>query len=470
MLVDKKINLGLDLRGGISLLMEADMPHYMNEHMTNISEELRKIVNDNKSVEKMNIDKKTHSVTMKLNKPISEQMKQDLRKYNANYTVTYEENDVTLKYTDEFLESLADNVIGQSIENIRKRIDDLGTKEVAIQRQGQSRILVQVPGLSDPSEIKSVLGKTAKLSFHLVDNRTVALTKINRATTQILYTQQNIPMPIFKKSIISGDMLTGAKAGLNHNGTPAVFFEFDSVGTKRFAQVTKENTGKLFAIVLDNKILTAPAIREPITGGSGEITGGFTIETANELAILLRAGALPTQLNIMEERVIGPTLGQKSIELGKNAAAVAMVLVVAFMILIYRLYGLFASIALAANMLFIMAIMSLLQVTLTLPGIAGLILTVGMAVDANVLIFERIKEEKAAGKSLLKSIEQGFQHAVATIMDSNITTLIGALVMFVVGSGSIKGFAITLSIGIICSMFSAIFITKVLILTTVKKS
>ena len=463
---DNKINLGLDLRGGVSLLLQIDFESYINEHVDNFSDEISKILREDKiQYSKLTVSPKQYLVSVRFNNEIDNKLVSNLRKIGKNYSVRKVDSSmVNIYYTDDYIRDIKDKVIKESINNIRRRIDALGTKEITIQMQGDSRILVQVPGVNNPDEIKSILGKTAILTFQLLDHQATDLNNINRLTTQILYDSEGAAFPVLRKIIISGDMLSDASAGFNSKGLPGVFFKFNTLGTKKFAQTTKENTGKLFAIILDDTVLTAPVIREPILGGQGEITGSFTIESANELSILLRAGALPAPLNIIEERTVGPTLGEDSIKSGKIASIISLCLVILFMIMSYTLLGIYASLALTINMLFIFAIMSILQITFTLPGIAGIVLTIGMAVDANVLIFERIKEELNVPKiSTFKAVEKGFHQAIATILDSNITTLIGAVILFIIGSGPICGFAITLSVGLICSMFSSIVITKLLI-------
>ncbi len=464
LLPNRTINLGLDLRGGVSLLLQVDFNEYIKDSVEHFADDVSRILRDEKiAYKKMNVSPYEKKVTVNLAEDTAVENIEYLKKLGNNYAVDVESNDIVIAYKESYIKELKSKVINESISNIRSRIDQLGTREITIQEQGDSRILLQVPGADNPSEIKSILGRTAKLAFHLVDYTVEDLSEINRLTTKVYKDSNGTAYPILRKIIIGGESLSDASAGFNSSGIPAVFFKFNTFGTKKFAQVTKENINKMFAVVLDDMVLTAPVIREPILGGQGEITGDFTIESANELSVLLRAGALPAPIKVIEERTVGPTLGQDAINSGSYASMISLLLVIVFMFISYYLFGIFASVALLLNMVFIFALMSIMEITLTLPGIAGLILTIGMAVDANVLIFERIREEQKRSKLIFKAIESGFSQAMSTILDSNITTLIGSVILFIIGSGPIKGFAVTLSMGIICSMFSAIVITKLLI-------
>jgi preprotein translocase subunit SecD len=360
--------------------------------------------------------------------------------------------------------------VEQSVQIVEKRVNELGTVEPSIQRQGVDRILVQVPGLQDPSRLKELLGKTAKLTFRLVDQNTPidqALQGNVPPDSELLKgtkAENNQPYVIEKRVVVSGEDLTDAQPGFDQrNGEPIVSFKFNNNGARRFAQITQENVGKPFAIVLDNEVISAPVIREPILGGSGQISGNFTVQAANDLAILLRAGALPAPLQIIEERTVGPGLGQDSIEKGKMSSYVGAAMVIIFMFLTYGLFGLFANIAVAINVAMIFGVLSLLNATLTLPGIAGIVLTVGIAVDSNVLIYERIREEVRGGRSPIMAIDAGFARALATILDSNITTFIAAAVLFFIGTGPVRGFAVTLGIGIVTTVFTAYTLTRLIV-------
>jgi preprotein translocase subunit SecD len=378
-------------------------------------------------------------------------------------------NTITLTPTSAGIQSRTIQAVGQSIEIIRKRIDQLGTTEPSIQRQGADRIQVQVPGLQDPSRLKALLGQTAQLTFRLVDP-TMSPQQAQQtrppAGSEVLMSQDDPPTPylIEQRVLVAGQDLVDAQPGFDQNTRePIVTFRFNTNGARRFAEATQQNVGRPFAIVLDNRVISAPVIREPITGGSGQISGNFTVQQANDLAILLRAGALPVPLQVVEERTVGPGLGADSIAAGMLASYVGAALVAAFMIATYGLFGVIAVIAVAVNVGMILGLLAMLGATLTLPGIAGIVLTVGIAVDSNVLIYERIREEARAGRSAISAIDHGFTRALATILDSNITTFIAAAVLFYIGSGPVRGFAITFGIGIITTVFTAFTLTRLLV-------
>jgi preprotein translocase subunit SecD len=359
--------------------------------------------------------------------------------------------------------------IEQSIQIVERRVNELGTVEPVIQRQGNDRILVQVPGLQDPTHLKELLGKTAKMEFRMVDT-SVPPDQAQRGglppDSELLMSQSSpkVPYVVKKQVLVSGAELNDAQTGFDQRtNEPIVSFRFNSTGARKFAQATQENVGLPFAIVLDNEVISAPVIREPITGGQGQISGSFTVQSANDLAILMRAGALPAPLTVVEERTVGPGLGQDSIEKGELAAYVGSIMVIVFMLLTYRLFGVFANIAVAINVAMIFGLLSLLNATLTLPGIAGIVLTVGIAVDSNVLIYERIREELRGGRNAISAIDAGFKRALATILDSNITTFIAAAVLFYIGTGPVRGFAVTLGIGIITTVFTAFTLTRLIV-------
>jgi preprotein translocase subunit SecD len=359
--------------------------------------------------------------------------------------------------------------VDQSIQIVERRVNELGTVEPLIQREGADRILVQVPGLQDPTRLKELLGKTAKLDFRMVDTTVPPDQAVQGRVppdSEVLMnsTSPKTPYVIKKQVLVSGADLTDAQPGFDQrSGEPIVSFRFNTAGSRKFAQATSENVGQPFAIVLDNEVISAPVIREPITGGSGQISGSFTVQQANDLAILLRAGALPAPLTIIEERTVGPGLGQDSIEKGELAAYVGSIMVIVFMLLTYRLFGVFANVAVAINVAMIFGLLSLLNATLTLPGIAGIVLTVGIAVDSNVLIYERIREELRGGRTAISAIDAGFKRALSTILDSNITTFIAAAVLFYIGTGPVRGFAVTLGIGIITTVFTAFTLTRLIV-------
>jgi preprotein translocase subunit SecD len=365
-------------------------------------------------------------------------------------------------------------VIEQSIQIVERRVNELGTVEPLIQRQGADRILVQVPGLQDPQRLIDIIGQTAQMDFRMVDSTVPpdqAVAGRVPPDSEVLPSAEpgRGPYVIKKQVLVSGGDLTDAQPGFDQRSNePIVSFKFNTSGSRKFAQATSENVGQPFAIVLDGKVISAPVIREPITGGSGQISGSFTVQAANDLAILLRAGALPAKLTVIEQRTVGPGLGQDSIEKGELAAYVGSILVIVFMLLTYRLFGVFANIAVAINVAMIFGVLSLLNATLTLPGIAGIVLTVGIAVDSNVLIYERIREELRGGRNAISAIDAGFKRALSTILDSNITTFIAAAVLFYIGTGPVRGFAVTLGIGIITTVFTAFTLTRLIVATWVR--
>ena len=377
----------------------------------------------------------------------------------------------TLHMTDAFKTLTRKQVMDQSIEVVRRRVDALGTREPSIQPSGDDRILVQVPGLQDPTQLKTMLGKTAKLSFQLVDEQANPMAEVAPIGDEILPkmndTNKNAPPEkgvVQRRVMVSGDRLVDASQGFDpQTGAPVVNFRLDSVGARQFGDVTKEHVGHRFAIVLDKQVITDPNILNVILGGSGFITGNFTAKGANDMAILLRAGALPAPLKPLEERTVGAELGADSIPAGRYSAIAGLAMVALFMVLRYGLFGLFADIALTLNVVLLLAVLTAFGATLTLPGIAGIVLTMGMAVDANVLIYERIREEQRNGRTMLASIDTGFRRAMATIIDANMTHLIASLILFELGSGPVQGFAVTLGVGIITSFFTAVMVTRLIV-------
>jgi preprotein translocase subunit SecD len=383
---------------------------------------------------------------------------------------------VTLARTPQSVQTQRDAAIRQSIEIIRRRVDETGTREPTIQQQGQDRILVQLPGLRDPERVKRLIGTTAKLTFRMVDtDASPGDAQRGRVPPgdDLLPEEGRAGQPggqilVRKRVMVSGETLIDAQPSFQ-DAQPVVSFRFDSIGARRFGEATTENVGKPFAIVLDNKVISAPVIREPITGGRGIISGNFTTQTASDLALLLRAGALPAPLTVIEERSVGPDLGADSIRAGSIASLLGFVMVAVFMVLVYGRYGFIADIALVVNLIMIVACMSLLQATLTLPGIAGIVLTMGMSVDANVLIFERIREEQRNGRSVIAAVDTGFARAMTTIVDSNLTTLIATFLLYLFGTGPVRGFAVTLTVGIITSMFTAVMLTRLLMVLWMRR-
>ena len=462
-----KINLGLDLQGGSYLLLEVKTEVLFKEELDNISDSIRVIARNlqtNISKIKSENDKIQIRFTKKEN---IEKIRKEFLKNYRNVSAVIDNNSIKIIINDMFKKSIQESAIKQSLEIVRKRIDESGTKEPLIQRSGKNRILLQLPGVKDPERIKELLGTTAKLTFHMVDDEDNTSLKANIAPFGKMivadFYDNKIKYLVEKKARVGGEYLLDAKASFDPQEGNAVSFRFDTTGAQKFGKATTENVGKRFAVILDGVVITAPVINSAITGGSGIITGNFTSQEATDLAVLLRAGALPAPLEIVEERSVGPGLGADSIAAGKLAAIIGMLCVCFFMILIYGTFGLLANISLIANLFIIVSLLGMIGATLTLPGIAGIVLTIGMAVDANVLIFERIKEEFNKNTKTLKAVKNGFDKALSTILDANITTLIAALLLFVFGSGPIKGFSITLSLGILASMFTAILFTNFLI-------
>jgi len=481
----KQVNLGLDLRGGSHLLIEVESSVLVGERIEDLFNDLRSEFRTN-NITINNIDIVNDEIVIEAYKStnisdltnIINELSQDVSSQFANIKTqeeidisNLEDNQFKLKLSDVAIESLRKRAVDQSIEILRRRIDELGTKEPTIQRQGKSRIIIQVPGLDDPNRLKELLGTTAKLTFHLMDPRS-NIDNVSRSSI-ILYSRENKDLPyiVEKRSIISGENLIDAQPGFDpQTNQPIVNFRFDSQGARKFGKVTSDNVGKPFAIVLDNEVISAPIINEPILGGSGMISGGFSVTEANDLAILLRSGALPAPLIILEERTVGPGLGADSVKAGQIASILGLLFVMIYMFVSYGRFGLYSNFSLITNLILILAILSTLQATLTLPGIAGIILTIGMAVDANVLIFERIREELANGKSVINSIDNGYKKALTTILDANITTFIAAIILFQLGSGPIKGFSVTLAIGIVTSVFTAFTLTRFIVARWIRKS
>jgi len=464
---DNKINLGLDLQGGSYLLLEVQTEVLMQEELNNISDSIQLIARGLQT-NIINIISEEDEIQLRFsNNDKLEEIREKFKNNYRNVNVTIKNNTMKIAINEIFKKNIKESAIKQSLEIVRKRIDESGTKEPLIQRSGKKRILLQLPGIKDPERIKELLGTTAKLTFHMVDDEDTISLKANRAPFGKIivadFYNPEIKYLVEKKSRVGGENLVDAKASFDPQEGHAVSFRFDTTGAQKFGKATSENVGKRFAVILDGVVITAPVINTAITGGSGIITGNFTSQEAADLSVLLRAGALPAPLSIIEERSVGPGLGADSIASGKIAAIIGMICVCIFMILIYGVFGLLANLSLIANLFIIVSLLGTIGATLTLPGIAGIVLTIGMAVDANVLVFERIKEEANKKTSALEAVKNGFDKALSTILDANITTLIAALLLFVFGSGPIKGFSITLSLGVLASMFTAIMFTNFLI-------
>ncbi len=468
-LPQKTVNLGLDLRGGSHLLLQIDLKSYLKQHFETLKDDVRIALRKEK-IGYRRLIARDDAVGFTIRpETLSEgpNISEIIANIDSDLTVEeISENEFSVSYTPNALIEKRLQLLEQSVEIITRRIDETGTKEPIIQRQGDDRVLVQVPGMENPEQLKAMLGKTAKMTFHLV-NESVTPEQLAQGIvppgTTILNsdnpTNYQKRYPVYSRVALSGELLVGAAVTYSQ-GQPVVDFTFNTLGARKFGDITENNVDKRFAVVLDGKVITAPVIRSAILGGKGIIEGSFTVESANELAILLRAGALPAPMKIIEERSVGPSLGADSVAAGEKAVLIAVVAIMIFMLLYYGLFGIFSNIALLMNLIIILGTLSLMQATLTLPGIAGIALTMGMAVDANTLIFERMREELATGKSLISSIDLGFKNAFGTIFDSNLTTLLAACLLFYFGSGTVKGFAVTLSIGIISSMFTAILLTR----------
>jgi preprotein translocase subunit SecD len=475
----RHVVLGLDLQGGSSLLLEVDTAAVRKERLQGVADDVLRVLRQNRiaftgraihgnSVEvRITREGDVDNALTKLR-----ELSQPLTGFvgasgQRSLDIAESGGLITLTPSDPALTERIRQAVDQSIQIIERRVNELGLVEPTIQREGADRILVQVPGLQDPSRLKEILGKTAKLDFRMVDQTMTAeqaMATHPPAESEILDGEGGQKYLIEKRVLVSGADLVDAQPGFDQRSSePIVSFRFNTSGARKFAEATQQNVGKPFAIVLDNKVISAPVIREPILGGSGQISGNFNVQQANDLAILLRAGALPAPLTVIEERTVGPGLGQDSINAGEHAAYAGAALVIIFMLVTYGLFGLFANIAVAVNVAMIFGLLSLLSATLTLPGIAGIVLTVGIAVDSNVLIYERIREEVRAGRTAISAIDAGFSRALATILDSNITTFIAAAVLFYIGTGPVRGFAVTLGIGILTSLFTAFTLTRLIV-------
>ncbi|MCL2384651.1 MAG: protein translocase subunit SecD [Alphaproteobacteria bacterium] len=467
--------LGLDLQGGSHVLLEVDSNSVIKSLVDNLRDGVRRTLREEKVSITGGIGVLPRGVQLRISDPaerarVMPKLRQLAASFNGGITGTVgapafdvtesESGLVQFTVTQLGVESRVRRAVEQSIEVLRRRVDALGTTEPNIQREGDDRVLVEVPGLQDTSKLKEILGTTAKLEFRLV-----ADPGADPADVEWLdQVDQPNKLPVEKRVMVQGEDLTDAQPGFDsRTQEPIVNFRFNIRGGQKFGEVTSENVGKLFAIILDGKVISAPRILSPITGGSGEISGRFTVEAANNLAILLRAGALPAKLTIVEERTVGPGLGQDSIDAGKRAAFVGAALVAFYMLITYGIFGVFANIALAVHISFVFAALVLLGATLTLPGIAGIVLTIGMAVDSNVLIYERIREEAHLGRSIIAALDAGFKRAFATIVDSNVTMFVAAAILYFLGSGPVRGFAVSMGLGILTSIITAVTMTRMMI-------
>ncbi len=473
------VNLGLDLRGGAHLLAEVQVADVYKDRIDLLWPEVRDALRVERDTVGAVRRQPSEDGVLKVRIANPAGMQRALEVVRGLATpvttltgvgqsdieVTAEGEDIVVQLSEAERAATDTRTIQQSLEIIRRRVDEVGTREPTIQRQGADRILIQVPGIGSAAELKALIGTTARLTFNPVVGRTTDPDTVPGPRNILLPSsdEEGIFYVIEQQGVVSGEELVDAQPAFDQNGRPAVNFRFNPTGARAFGDYTAANIGQPFAIVLDDEVISAPTIQSAIPGGSGIITGSFTVEESTDLAVLLRAGALPAGLTFLEERTVGPELGQDSIDAGRVAALVGMVAVVAFMVASYGLFGVFATVALGINIALIFGALSIIGGTLTLPGIAGIVLTIGMAVDANVLVFERIREELKVQKSPARAIEIGYERALSAIIDANITTFITATVLFMVGAGPVRGFAVTLGIGIITSVFTAIFVTRSII-------
>ncbi|MBL61725.1 MAG: protein translocase subunit SecD [Candidatus Pelagibacter sp.] len=474
-LPNKKIVLGLDLQGGSYLLLEVDTIPLFKEKIETKSFIIRKKIRS----ERMNIKNykiENLKIMFDLDPANTEKFKKIINQSEINPRVNelenelvykIEKNSIQIEFSDFYLKRIKKNAMEQSLEIIRSRIDELGTREPTIIAQGEERILIELPGIKNPKKIKDIIGTTAKLTFKFLANNDANLNSFEKLKSKNNLEDYNIE----KKLVLSGEHLTDAQPGFdNLNNTSVVNFKLDSFGSKKFAYATKNNIGRRLAIIIDNKVVSAPVIRDAITTGSGQISGSFSVEEANNLAIVLRSGALPAPMSIIEERTVGPDLGQESIDKGVISLIIGFFLVIIYILYNYRIFGLFANVSLLINLILLISILTILEATLTLPGIAGIILTVGMAVDANVLIYERIKEELMIEKNLIIAFDNGYKRVLTTLLDANITTIIASIVLYFIGSGPIKGFAVTLTVGIITSLFTTFVLGRLFVSLYIKSN
>ncbi len=468
------VNLGLDLQGGSHLVLEVDTEAVFKRAYENLEDEVRQTLRAEKERYRDLTTYDGQVMFTLLNPKNSVSFAKALQDYSRLDIVDKGNGHFSVSLTDSAITELQRHVLAQTVEVLRARVDEFGVSEPLIQQQGYKRVIVELPGIDDVARAKAIIGRTAQLTFHLVDDSLDPYTLRRVPANRLRLFEVNIntftgeetrtPIIVKKRPSLTGELLTKAGAGFDQMGQPSVDISFNSKGTKKFGKLSVENTGKRFAIVLDGEVYSAPVFREAILGGRAQITGNFGVQESQDLATILNAGALPAPVKVVEERTVGPSLGADSVYAGQLAIFVGFIAVLIFMVIFYGLFGMAANIALISNVFILVGIMSAVGFTLTLPGMAGIVLTIGMAVDANVLIFERIREEIANGKKPYSAVLGGFDSAFVTILDANLTTLIASIVLFAMGSGPIKGFALTLSIGVMASMFTAILLTKWIIL------
>jgi preprotein translocase subunit SecD len=468
----KPIPLGLDLKGGAQLLLEVDTSVMLKEKNIQLYDEVRSaLIDRDKGVIRFSDLRNTDdgvSLNVRDDGMVSKAKGRLRSVLGNNVDISSNGKNLIVAYTAKAREEMISDAMSRSIEIVRRRIDALGTKEPSIQSQGGKYILVQLPGVNNPEHIKELIGQTAKMTFHLVNenitSEQLASGHAPSGTDFLPYMENPAQMvPVYSHVEVSGDSLKNSEASFDQNNMPVVTTEFDSAGARRFAKLTTEHVNERFAIVLDGKVLSAPNIREPIPGGRGQISGGFTLQEAKDLAVLLRSGALPAPLKVIEERSVGAGLGADTIASGKIGSAVGVIFVLVFMLLLYGFFGFVADIVLIVNLMMIIGISALFGATLTLPGIAGIVLTLGMAVDANILPFERIRDEVRAGAPTLRAVDYGFTRSTKTVLDGELTNLICALILFQFGAGPIRGFAVTLSIGVMTTLFTCLLLSRLII-------
>jgi len=466
------IPLGLDLKGGAQLLLEVDTDTMFQEKSAQLHDEVRSaLIDRNKGVIRFsNLHNSDGIVSLTVREESDVSAAKGRLKSVLGTTVDIKSsgNTIELKYSDKQKQEMINDALSRSIEIVRRRIDALGTKEPSIQSQGGKYILVQLPGVDNPEHIKELIGQTAKMTFHLVNESVtpeqMASGRAPAGTEFLPYMDMGgQPIPVYSRVEVSGESLKDSQADFDQNNMPVVTTAFDATGARKFAKLTTEHVNERFAIVLDGKVLSAPTIREPIPGGRGQISGGFTLQGAKDLAVLLRSGALPAPLQVIEERTVGAGLGADTIASGKIGSAVGVLFILAFMIMFYGFFGFVADIVLLVNLAMIIGVTALFGATMTLPGIAGIVLTLGMAVDANILPYERIRDEVRAGVPTLRAVDIGFNRSIKTVMDGNLTNLICSLILFQFGAGPIRGFAVTLSIGVITTLFTCLMLSRVII-------
>lgn len=466
------ISLGLDLKGGAQLLLEVDTATMLREKSEQLYDEVRSAMIDrSKGVIRFSNLRDADGVvsfSLREGEDISKAKGRLKSVFGNTVDISVSGRNFKLSYSDKQKQEMTADALARSIEIVRRRIDALGTKEPSIQSQGGKYILVQLPGVDNPEHIKELIGKTAKMTFHLVNENVSGeqlASGVAPAGTEFLPYMESEwnKVPVYSRIEVSGESLKDSQADFDQNNMPVVTTVFDTAGARRFAKLTTEHVNERFAIVLDGKVLSAPTIREPIPGGRGQISGGFTLQGAKDLAVLLRSGALPAPLQVIEERTVGAGLGADTIAQGKIGSAIGVLLVLLFMVIVYRSFGLIADIVLMVNLAMIIGMSALLGATLTLPGIAGIVLTLGMAVDANILPFERIRDEMRSGATPLRAVDFGFNRSMKTVLDGELTNLICALILFQFGAGPIRGFAVTLSIGVITTLFTCLMLSRVLI-------